>query len=323
MALTQEQVDWWFSQNPDATAEDVAAAVKSIGGLEANAGLAGMLANRFSIAEPEVTNYYNAYVGAQPPTTPTTNTDTQTFTDSIINTPTTQTDLLSTLAAPTDNITSNNGYVKPSIRPTSGGVSNVVEGDNIEQQIAQLPQEYASWQSSSIPGYIDFIRKSDGAVLDRRQNNTFSDLDLLKIGLSFIPGAGQVLAAINVADAARTGNWMQAAIGATGLVPGMQNVGTGLRVVQAIDQNNPFGAVTALAGNTDVQNLVGLGNVNVGGFTAKDAMAAGSLIQAAGNNNYAGSCDCIIVKYKVSRSLGRKCLRNGYNFATCVIKCNS
>lgn len=287
MALTQEQVDWWFSQNPDATAEDVAAAVKSIGGLEANAGLAGMLANRFSIAEPEVTNYYNAYVGAQPPTTPTTNTDTQTFTDSIINTPTTQTDLLTTLAAPADNIT-NNGYVKPSTRPTSGGVSNVVEGDNIEQQIAQLPQEYASWQSSSIPGYIDFIRKSDGAVLDRRQNNTFSDLDLLKIGLSFIPGAGQILAAINVADAARTGNWTQAAIGATGLVPGMQNVGTALRVGQAIDQNNPFGAVTALAGNTDVQNLLGLGNVNVGGFTAKDAMAAGSLIQAAGSNNYAG-----------------------------------
>lgn len=329
MALTQEQVDWWFSQNPEATAEDVAAAVKSIGGLEANAGLAGMLANRFSIAEPEVTNYYNAYVGAQPPTTPTTNTDTQTFTDSIINTPTTETDLFKTIGdeqppitqtpiyepklvdlgngtfrtpggniidsngypvtttAPADNIT-NNGYTKPSIAPTSGGVSNVIEGDDIETQIAQLPQEYASWQSSSIPGYIDLIRKSDGAVLDRRQNNTFSDLDLLKIGLSFIPGAGQILAAINVADAARTGNWTQAAIGATGLVPGMQNVGTALRVGQAIDQNNPFGAVTALAGNTDVQNLLGLGNVNVGGFTAKDAMAAGSLIQAAGNNNYAG-----------------------------------
>jgi hypothetical protein len=98
MALTQEQVDWWFSQNPDATAEDVAAAVKSVGGLEANAGLAGMLANRFSIAEPEVTNYYNAYVGAQPPTTPTTNTDTQTFTDTILSGgDTTQDDLLATL----------------------------------------------------------------------------------------------------------------------------------------------------------------------------------------------------------------------------------
>ena len=69
MALTQDQVNWWFEQNPDATPEDVAEAVKSIGGLSANEGLAGMIANRFSIAEPEVTNYYNAYVT---PTTTTT-----------------------------------------------------------------------------------------------------------------------------------------------------------------------------------------------------------------------------------------------------------
>jgi hypothetical protein len=134
MALTQEQVDWWFSQNPDATAEDVAAAVKSVGGLEGNAGLAGMIANRYSIAEPEVTNYYNAYTApkvetpaeaiariareqaeakriadanlAALQTTGTTSgitstpvndsglgKNTQTFTDSIINTPTSQSEL--------------------------------------------------------------------------------------------------------------------------------------------------------------------------------------------------------------------------------------
>jgi hypothetical protein len=389
MALTQEQVDWWFSQNPDATAEDVAAAVKAVGGLEANQGLAGMIANRYAIAEPEVTNYYNAYTA---PTTPVVTTA-PTFTDTITaGTPTTNAELLSVLSnntttgattgttdakafvptvenivqmpttrdveretvevkgdgrvalgdgrfrlpngdiidangnvvvdpvaewnapvplgdgtfrtpggtiidangypvtqtvAPADNIT-NNGYTKPAVAPTSGGVSNVIEGDDIETQIAQLPQEYASWQSSSIPGYIDFIRKSDGAVLDRRQNNTFSDLDLLKIGLSFIPGAGQILAAINVADAARTGNWTQAAIGATGLVPGMQNVNTALRVGQAVDSGNGLGAITALAGNTDVQNLLGLGNVNVGGFTAKDAMTAAQLGSAALAGNTAG-----------------------------------
>jgi hypothetical protein len=67
MAVSQEQVDAWFAANPNATAEDVAAAVQSIGGLEANQGLAGMLANRFDIADQEVTNYYNAY------TAPTTN----------------------------------------------------------------------------------------------------------------------------------------------------------------------------------------------------------------------------------------------------------
>ena len=323
MALTQEQVDWWFSQNPDATAEDVAAAVKSIGGLEANAGLAGMLANRFSIAEPDVTNYYNTYVGATTPTTSTTNTDAQTFTDNIINTPTTETDLFKTIGdgqppvtqttiyepklvdlgngtfrTPGGNIIDSNGYPVTTTTPPADNITNsgltgqagqmVVEGDDIETQIAQLPQEYASWQASVVPGYSDFIRKSDGAILQRTQNNTFSDLDLLKIGLSFIPGAGQILAAINVADAARTGNWTQAAIGATGLVPGMQNVNTALRVGQAIDQNNPFGAVTALAGNTDVQGLLGLGDVNVGGFTTKDIMAGANLTQAALANNTAG-----------------------------------
>ena len=98
MALTQEQVDWWFSQNPNATAEDVAAAVKAAGGLEANEGLAGMIANRYSIAEPEVTNYYNAYTA--PTTTPavTTPANTQTFTDTITaGTPTTQEELLAAL----------------------------------------------------------------------------------------------------------------------------------------------------------------------------------------------------------------------------------
>lgn len=365
MAISQEQVDAWFAANPNATADDIAAAVQSIGGLSANEGLASMIANRYAIAEPEVTNYYNAYTApkAETPaeaiariareqaeakriadanlaalqTTGTTSgitstpvndsglgKNTQTFTDSIVNTPTSTTDFLSTiadttanntavtggtgatavtgatgtdtsqadllaaLAAPADNITSTGGVTKSAVQPTSGGVSNVIEGDDIETQIAQLPQEYASWQSSSIPGYIDFIRKSDGAVLDRRQNHTLSDLDLAKIGLSFIPGAGQILAGINIADAARRGNLLQAAIGVTGLVPGMQNVGTALKVGQAIDQNNPFGAITALAGNTDLQSALGLNNATVGGFTAKDAMAAGNLVQAATTGNYGG-----------------------------------
>jgi len=61
MAISQEQVDAWFAENPNATADDVAKAVQGIGGLEANQGLAGMIANRYSIAEPEVTNYYNQF----------------------------------------------------------------------------------------------------------------------------------------------------------------------------------------------------------------------------------------------------------------------
>jgi len=372
MALTQEQVDAWFDANPNATAEDVAAAVQSVGGLSANEGLASMIANRYSIAEPEVTNYYNAYTAPKVETpvkqdiptftdtilagTPTTqeellsvlanntvtggagkdtvvggtgtgsatqltNTNTQPITTGTktiteFNAPvalgdgtfrttggvildangvpvtasttagTSQADLLAALAAPADNITSTGGFTKSATKPTGGGVSNVIEGDDIETQIAQLPTEYASWSRSADQRTMELIRKSDGAVLDRRTVGDFSDLDLAKIGLSFIPGAGQILAGLNVVDAARRGDLLQAAIGVTGLVPGMQNVNTALRVGKAVDAGDTFGAITALAGNTDLQNLTGLNTTTVGGFTAKDAMAAGNLIQAATTGNY-------------------------------------
>ena len=61
MAISKEQVDAWFAENKDATADDVAKAVQSIGGLEANQGLADILANRYNIGEKDVTDYYNAY----------------------------------------------------------------------------------------------------------------------------------------------------------------------------------------------------------------------------------------------------------------------
>jgi hypothetical protein len=381
MALTQDQVNWWFDQNPNATAADIAAAVQSIGGLDANEGLAGMIANRYAIAEPEVTSYYNAYTApkAETPAEAIARIAREqaeakriaeanlaalqpTFTDTITaGKPTTEAELFTALgsiptgttgattnayfqanpdvaaayaansygmsandfanahwnssgktegraspdgttpaattaatttaaatAAPADNITSTGGITKSATRPTSGGVSNVIEGDDIATQIAQLPQEYAHWARSADQRTMELIRKSDGVVLDRRTVGDFSDLDLAKIGLSFIPGAGPILAGLNVADAARTGNWTQAAIGATGLIPGMQNVNTALRVGQAVDAGNGLGAITALAGNTDVQNVLGLGNANIGGFTAKDIMAAGSLAQAASSNNTAG-----------------------------------
>ena len=422
MALTQEQVDAWFDANPNATAEEIAAAVQSVGGLAANEGLASMIANRYAIAEPEVTNYYNTWAGV-PVEDKTAKIDTKVDLPAFTNTiftgaPTTQEELLSALADSTvtggagkdtvvggtgvdtvvggtgnDTVVSgtgvdtvvggatqtqavtnpfaaisaawNNGdyaatnaiiassnltaddiqsyyglddytmdwvlrqgiktadqvstvtgatgndtvvgatgndttqadllaaLVAPASNITASGLTGqagqmVLEGDDIETQIAQLPTEYASWARSADQRTMELIRKSDGAVLDRRTVGDFSDLDLAKIGLSFIPGAGQILAAVNIADAVRSGNILQAAIGATGLMPGMANVNTALRVGQAVDAGNTFGALTALAGNTDLQNLTGLNTTTVGGFTAKDAMAAGNLVQAATTGNYAG-----------------------------------
>jgi len=173
------------------------------------------------------------------------------------------------IAAPADNIS--NAYVKPNIAPTSGGVSNVIEGDDIDTQIAQLPEEYASWRPSSVPGYYDLVRKDDGAVLDREIQNTFSDFDLLKMGLSFIPGMQPIVAGLNVADAVRTGDLTKAAIGATGLVPGMQNLNTALRVGQAVDQGNLVNVASALAGNSDFKNLTGF-DTSVGNVNLNDAL---------------------------------------------------
>ena len=61
MAISQEEVDAWFAKNKDATADDVAKAVQSVGGLEANQGLADILANRYNIDKKDVSDYYNAY----------------------------------------------------------------------------------------------------------------------------------------------------------------------------------------------------------------------------------------------------------------------
>jgi hypothetical protein len=280
MAFTQQQVDDWFAANPDATPDDVAAAVKSVGGLEANTGLAGMIANRYSIAEPEVTNYYNAYT-APAGGLPTNNTVANNQTTNTVDT-----NAGGLSSAPADNITSTGGVTKSATAPTSGGVSSVIEGDDIDTQIAQRPEEVAHWSRSADQRYMELIDDKTGQVLQKRAVGDFSDLDLVKMGLSFVPGMGPIVSGIGALDAARKGDLIGAAIGATGLVPGMQNVNTALKVGQAIDQNNPFAAVTALAGNTDLQNKLGLGNVSVGGYTAKDAISASNLLTAAQNGQW-------------------------------------
>ena len=62
MAITQEQVDDWFTANPNATPDDVAKTVQQLGGLDANAGLSSMLANRYGTTDEGVNQYYNNYI---------------------------------------------------------------------------------------------------------------------------------------------------------------------------------------------------------------------------------------------------------------------
>jgi len=66
MSVSESDVNAWFAANPGATQNDVAAAVQSIGGLEANPGLAGMLANVYQSTPENVSNYYNNYTSTTP-----------------------------------------------------------------------------------------------------------------------------------------------------------------------------------------------------------------------------------------------------------------
>ena len=66
MSALQEQVDRWFADNPNATGEQVVAAIQSVGGLNANAGLTEILAARYGVAPNEITNYYNTTAAAAP-----------------------------------------------------------------------------------------------------------------------------------------------------------------------------------------------------------------------------------------------------------------
>lgn len=270
----------------------------------ANQKLAIDYLSNLGVATPSINQAYNLYTTPTTtvsglPTNTTTNTTSTTDTTgglSNLTTGTTGSNVTTVTGGSGADTTSglstlNNLTTAPASNITNSGLTGqagqgAIEGDDIETQIAQLPTEYASWGGNT-PGYTELIRKSDGAVLDRRKLGTLSNEALLKIGLSFIPGAGPILAAYNTIDAARKGDWTNALIGATGLVPGAANLNTALRVGQAIDQNNPLGAISALGGNTDLQNYFGTNNLTIGGYTAKDAVSAANLYTAAQSGNYA------------------------------------
>jgi hypothetical protein len=175
MALTQEQVDAWFDANPNATADEVAAAVKSVGGLEANEGLASMIANRYAIAEPEVTNYYNAY--AAPKVDTQVKQDLPTFTDTITaGTPTTEDEFLSTIA---DTTASNTAVTGGTGNDTVvGGTTNNTAQTDWERRQAAMNAEaelaYAAQQKAAADNVTDLgngtFKLADGRIFDSYGN---------------------------------------------------------------------------------------------------------------------------------------------------------
>ena len=192
MALTQEQVDWWFSQNPDATAEDVAAAVKAAGGLDANAGLADMIANRYDIGTDQVTDYYNQQFGpdvSATVTAPTTNTqtftdtitagtpttltppttDTSTVLDNIINTPTTETELFKTIGDGPPTITQTPIY-EPKLIDLGNGTfqtpgGNIIDSNGYPVTTTAATTKTTDTTATNWPTIIEGTTDEDGGRL--------------------------------------------------------------------------------------------------------------------------------------------------------------
>jgi hypothetical protein len=66
MSALQQQVNQWFTDNPNATGKDVVSVIQGAGGLDAHAGLTDILASRYGVAPNEITNYYNTYATPTP-----------------------------------------------------------------------------------------------------------------------------------------------------------------------------------------------------------------------------------------------------------------
>lgn len=64
--FSQDQVNQWFGANPNATPEQVASAVQSVGGLDTNPGLAGMIGQHYGTDASTVSDLYSQILGRAP-----------------------------------------------------------------------------------------------------------------------------------------------------------------------------------------------------------------------------------------------------------------
>jgi hypothetical protein len=273
MALTQEQVDWWFSQNPDATADEVAEAVKSVGGLEGNAGLADMIANRYDIGTNQVTDYYNTYTA---PTTGATIGDT-TGTTTLSANPT---------AAELTALYANSGATTPTTTTTEQGDQTtynpiVYNNNGTDFSLWTIPGAVTYDSSSGMdatpvsgPTTLGGYSKQDGDFtnyydlnnkLVHREKWNISDFERIWNDL------GPIITAVG------TGYLGTIPLGTTGLT-----AGNALNAVRAIDSGNWMGALSNTIGA-----LPG-GTFNVAGYTPQDALNVAKFVTAATNNDAAG-----------------------------------
>ena len=165
--------------------------------------------------------------------------------------------------------------------------ARVLEGDNIEQQAAQLPQEISHWQKGS-DGTMYLIDDKTGAVLDSQSGGGFLNQILSNptaiaeiAAAAAIPGMAEALAP-SIASALGVSSATATAIAGATLQAGAQ-VAAGVPLDTAI-QNAAIGTVVSTGANDAAKALIYEGG-NQNAVNALTSGVAGAVKTAAQGGN--------------------------------------
>ena len=165
--------------------------------------------------------------------------------------------------------------------------ARVLEGDNIEQQAAQLPQEVSHWQKGS-DGTMYLIDDKTGAVLDSQSGGGFlnqilsNPIAIAEIAAAAaIPGMAEALAP-SIASALGVSSATATAIAGATLQAGAQ-VAAGVPLDTAI-QNAAIGTVVSTGANDAAKALIYEGG-NQNAVNALTSGVAGAVKTAAQGGN--------------------------------------
>ena len=165
--------------------------------------------------------------------------------------------------------------------------ARVLEGDNIDQQAAQLPQEISHWQKSS-DGNMYLIDDKTGAVLDTQSGGGFlnqvlnnPDVVVAIAAAAAIPGMAEALGP-SIASALNVSTALGNTIAGATLQAGVQ-VAAGVPVDTAI-KNAAISTVVSTGANDAATSLISQGN-NPAAVNSITSGVAGAVQTAANGGN--------------------------------------
>ena len=140
MAITQQQVSDWFKLNPNATPEQVAQIVQSIGGLAANPGLADLIGKQYGMSGLNIASLYGNLTGQLGTPAPT-------VFNNAPNQPVTSIEQIQSNAASFNAL---EDYVRKN-KPTEGDIINFAQQQRINPDIAKtFARQYGLATSSQV-----------------------------------------------------------------------------------------------------------------------------------------------------------------------------